>query len=102
MNDHHSQEPRDTSPDRRSESTKKWVATRKAAAEAKTIDDGLKAEDARLRDEEAQDGYSNPRGVWIGLALVIALVAAGWGVINTMRCDPLESDLALVKSSACR
>jgi len=102
MNEHHSEEPRDTSSDRRSESTKKWVANRKAADEAKTVDDVRQEEQARLRDEEAQDGYHNPRGVWIGLALVITLVAAGWWVINTMRCDPFESDLALVKSSACR
>ncbi len=78
------------------------MANRNAADEAKTADDVLKAEDARLRDEEAQAAYHNPRGVWIGLALVIALVGAGWWVINTMRCDPFESDLALVKSSACR
>lgn len=60
------------------------------------------AEQARLRDEQAKDGYHNPKGVWIGLALVLALVAAGWWVIDSMRCDPLESDLALVKSNACR
>jgi hypothetical protein len=29
-------------------------------------------------------------------------IVAGWWVIDTMRCDPLESDLALVKSDACR
>jgi len=102
MTEHQKEEPQDTSPDRRSESTKKWVAQRKAADEAKVIDDARLAEQARLRDEEAKDAYHNPKGVWIGLALVIGLVAVGWWVIDTMRCDPFESDLALVKSDACR
>lgn len=78
------------------------MAQRKEVEQAKAADDARLAEQARLRDEEAKDGYHNPKGVWIGLALVIVLVAAGWWVIGTMRCDPLESDLALVKSNACR
>jgi hypothetical protein len=102
MKQQHPKEPQDTSRDRRSESTKKWVAQRKEAEEAKSADDLRMAEQARLRDEQAQEGYHNPKGVWIGLALVLALVAAGWWVIDNMRCDPLESDLALVKSNACR
>jgi len=102
MNEHHTEEPQDTSPDRRSESTKKWMAQRQAAAEAKSVEDVRMAEQARRWDEQAQEGYHNPKGVWIGLALVIALVAAGWWVIDTMRCDPLESDLALVKNKSCR
>jgi len=102
MNEHHTEEPQDTSPDRRSESTKKWLAQRQAAEQAKAVDDVRLAEQARRWDEQAQEGYHNPKGVWIGLALVVALVAAGWWVIDTMRCDPLESDLALVKSNACR
>ena len=57
---------------------------------------------ARRWDEEAKEGYHNPRSVWIGLAIVIALIVAGWWVIDTMRCDPLESDLALVQKHACR
>jgi len=102
MNEHQKEEPQETSPDRRSESTKKWVARRKAVEETKAADDIRKAEAAARWDEEAQTGYHNPKGVWIGLALVIALVAAGWWVIDSLRCDPLESDLALVKSDACR
>jgi cobalamin biosynthesis Mg chelatase CobN len=102
MNEHHREDPQETSPDRRSESTKKWVANRQAADRAKAVDDVRLEEEARLRDEQAQEGYHNPKGVWIGLALVVALVAAGWWVIDSMRCDPLESDLALVKSNACR
>ncbi len=40
-------------------------------------------------------------GVWIGLALVVGLVAAGMWVFESLKCDPLDSDLALVKKSAC-
>lgn len=78
------------------------MAQRKEAEDAKAVDDVRVAEKARQWDDEAQDGYHNPRGVWIGLALVIALVAAGWWVIDSLRCDPLESDLALVKKDSCR
>jgi hypothetical protein len=102
MNEHQKEEPQQTSPDRRSESTKKWMADRKAARDARTVDDVRVAEQTRLWDEEAKAAYHNPKGVWIGLALVVILIAAGWWVIDTMRCDPFESDLALVKSNACR
>jgi sensor c-di-GMP phosphodiesterase-like protein len=102
MTEHQKEEPQETSPDQRSESTKKWVERRQAAYAAKAGDDVRVSEEARRWDEEAQAGYHNPKGVWIGLALVIALVAAGWWVIDSLRCDPLESDLALVKSDACR
>ena len=78
------------------------MANRKAAEDARAVDDVRMAEQARQWDEQAQEGYHNPKGVWIGLALVIALVAAGWWVIDTLRCDPLESDLALVKKDSCR
>ena len=78
------------------------MAQRKEAEDAKAVDDVRVAEKARQWDEQAREGYHNPRGVWIGLALAIALVAAGWWVIDTLRCDPLESDLALVKKDACR
>ena len=78
------------------------MAQRKEAEDAKAADDVRVAEQARRWDQQAQEGYHNPKGVWIGLALVIVLVAAGWWVIDSLRCDPLESDLALVKSTACR
>lgn len=78
------------------------MARRKEAEDAKASDDVRMAEQARQWDEEAQDGYHNPKGIWIGLALAVALVAAGWWVIDTLRCDPLESDLALARSNACR
>ena len=78
------------------------MANRKAVQDAKSVDDVRMAEQTRQWDEQAQDGYHNPKGVWIGLALAIVLVAAGWWVIDTMRCDPLESDLALVKKDSCR
>jgi cobalamin biosynthesis Mg chelatase CobN len=102
MNEHHIEEPQHTSSDRRSESTKKWLVRRQAAERAKAVDDVRLAEQARRWNEQAQEGYHNPKGVWIGLALVVALVVAGWWVIDTMRCDPLESDLALVKNNSCR
>ena len=89
------------SPDRRSESTKKWVARHKEAKEAAASDNERVAEDALRRDELAQRDYHNPMGVWIGLALAAVLVAAGLWVFNTLKCDPLESDLALVKKTSC-
>ena len=102
MNEHRSEDPQETSPDRRSESTKKWVTTRQAAKDAKAADDVRHQEQSRLWEEQAREGYHNPKGVWIGLALAVVLVAAGWWVVDQMRCNPLESDLALVKSDACR
>ena len=89
------------SPDRRSESTKKWVARHKEANEAAAMDDQRVAEEAIRKDELAQQDYHNPMGVWIGLVLVVALVAAGLWVFDSLKCDPLESDLALMKKSSC-
>lgn len=89
------------SPDRRSESTKKWVARRKEAKQAETLDDERVAEEAVRKDELAQEDYHNPMGVWIGLALVVILVAAGMWVFESLKCDPMESDLALGKNTSC-
>lgn len=89
------------SPDHRSESTKKWVERREEAKEATTLDDERVTEEAARKDELARQDYHNPMGVWIGLILVVALVAAGLWVFNSLRCEPLESDLALVKKSSC-
>jgi len=102
MNDNQQEEPQDKSPDRRSESTKKWVERRNEATKAEAVDDVRVSIEAAQKDLQAREGYHNPMGVWIGLALAVALVAAGWWVIDTLRCDPLESDLALVKKTACR
>jgi len=102
MNDNREEQPQEKSPDRRSESTKKWVERRDEARKARALDDERVATNALRKDALAQEGYHNPRGVWIGIALVVALVAAGWWVIDTMRCDPLESDFALVKKDSCR
>lgn len=89
------------SPDRRSESTKKWVAQREEAKQAEALDDERVASEAVRKDELAQEDYHNPRGVWIGLALVVILVAAGMWVFESLKCDPMESDLALGKNSSC-
>ena len=89
------------SPDRRSESTKKWVERRDEAKEAAALDDQHVSDEAARKDQLAQQDYHNPMGVWIGLALVVALVAAGMWVFESLKCDPLESDLALMKKSSC-
>lgn len=57
---------------------------------------------ARLRDHDLQTGYHSPKGVWIGLALVVVLVVAGLWIVDSLRCDPLSSDIALLKKDACR
>ena len=92
----------DTSPDRRSLSTKKWVERRDEIEKTAALDDARVAEEAARRDELAQEGYHNPKGVWIGLAVGIVLILAGYWVVDTMRCDPMESDLALAGDKACR
>jgi sensor c-di-GMP phosphodiesterase-like protein len=101
MNDNHVEKPQQRSPDRRSESTKKWVERRDAAKSARAQDDQRVAAEAARKDHLAQQDYQNPMGVWIGLALVVGLVAAGMWVFESLKCDPLDSDLALVKKSAC-
>ena len=75
---------------------------REEARKAAALDDIRLAAEAALKDEQAREGYHNPKGVWIGLAVAIALIAAGWWVIDMMRCDPFESDLALSRDGACR
>ena len=69
--------------------------------EVTAIDDGRIAQEAARKDALAQQDDHNPMSVWIGLALVVALVAAGMWVFESLKCDPLESDLALVKKSSC-
>ena len=89
------------SPDQRSESTKKWVERRDEAKSARVRDDQRVSDEAARKDQVAEADYHNPMGVWIGLALVLALVAAGMWMFESLKCDPLESDLALVKKSSC-
>jgi cobalamin biosynthesis Mg chelatase CobN len=102
MTDFQNEQPQQTSSDRRSLSTKKWVERRNEAKRV-TEEDDKRVTDVQVRAEQlAREGYHNPMGVWIGLAVVAVLVVAGWLVIDTLRCDPLESDLALVKKDSCR
>ena len=77
------------------------MARRDEAKEAAAVDAERVSDEAARKDELAQQDYHNPMGVWIGLALVVALVAAGMWVFESLKCDPLESDLALVKKSSC-
>ncbi len=74
---------------------------RDEAKEAAALDDQRVADEAARKDALAQQDDHNPMGVWIGFALVVALVAAGMWVFESLKCDPLDSDLALVKKSAC-
>ncbi len=64
-------------------------------------DERVAAEKARW-DEQAKEGYHNPKGVWIGLAVGIVLIVAGWLVVDALRCDPFESDIAMARGGACR
>lgn len=75
---------------------------REEAAQATAIDDIRVATEKARRDAEAHESYQNPRGVWIGLAVAIGLLVAGWLVFDSMRCDPFESDIALAHGGACR
>lgn len=75
---------------------------REEAKQAEAADDSRMAEDAARKDALAQTDYHNPMGVWIGLAIVVLLVAAGMWVFESLKCDPLESDLALQKSSCSK
>jgi hypothetical protein len=102
MNDHQQEEPQDTSPDRRSESTKKWVEHRREVDRARAVDNARAAMAARMRHQELRLGYQSPRGVWVGLILVAILLVAGLWIVDSLHCDPLASDIALLKKDACR
>lgn len=77
------------------------MARREELKSAAALDDERVSDEAARKDELAQADYHNPMGVWIGLALVVILVAAGLWVFESLKCDPLESDLALVKKTSC-
>ena len=75
---------------------------RRAVDTARVVDNARAAMASHLRHQETRLGYQNPRGVWIGLVVVLILMVAGIWVIDSLHCDPLASDIALLKKDACR
>lgn len=75
---------------------------RRAVDTARAVDNARAAMAAHLRHQDTRLGYQSPRGVWIGLILVLVLIVAGMWVIDSLHCDPLASDIAMLKKDACR
>src|ERR1700722_13376528 len=82
--------------------TRDWVARRAAARSAAAADRARAEAERTEKFHDTTQGYENPRGVWIGLAVVAALLLLGLYLINAMRCDPFYSDRALTRNGGCR
>jgi len=82
--------------------TRKWVAWRDAVrADAARYESQARAE-RDARDRQIKEDYHNPAAIWIGLAVLAALVVTGWFIVDRLTCDPMYSDLGMSHSRACR
>jgi hypothetical protein len=85
-----------------SRGARRWAARQEEFRAAVAADRERVLKTQAEQRNHIEQGYGNHAGFFLGLLALLLLFAAGWFIIDRMRCDPFYASISRLSSHTCQ